>query len=88
MLVCSFSIQGVLVGVNLNPILLMRLLLAERSEYNCTHFLENEALGAGGDGGGGVTLAVFHLEKWTRGGKIILRENLGGPRDCARRCSL
>ena len=23
-------------------------------------------------------LAVFHLEKWTRGSKIILRENLGG----------
>jgi len=29
--------------------------------------------------------AVFHLEKWTRGGKMILRENLGGPRDCAQR---
>jgi len=27
---------------------------------------------------------VFHLEKYTRGGKRILRENLGGPRDCAR----
>jgi len=31
--------------------------------------------------------AVFHLEKWTRGGKIILRENLGGRRECARQCS-
>ena len=25
-------------------------------------------------------LTVFHLEKWTRGGKIILRENLGGAK--------
>jgi len=32
--------------------------------------------------------SVFYLEKWTRGGKIILRENLGGPRDCAQQCSL
>ena len=32
--------------------------------------------------------AVFHLEKWTKGGKMILRENLGGPRDCVWQCTL
>jgi len=25
-----------------------------------------------------ITIAGFHLEKWTRGDKVILRENLGG----------
>ena len=25
-----------------------------------------------------VHYAGFHLEKWTRGGKVILRESLGG----------
>ena len=29
-----------------------------------------------------VYYAGLHLEKWTRGGKIILRETLGGRRDC------
>ena len=33
--------------------------------------------------------AVFHLEKYTRGGKMILIEKLGGgPRDCARQRTL
>ena len=30
-----------------------------------------------------VHYAGFHLEKWTRGGKIILRETLGGSKGTA-----
>jgi len=36
--------KSVLVGVNLNPILLKGFLLAEMSGYNYTHLFENKAL--------------------------------------------
>ena len=29
-----------------------------------------------------VYYAGFYLKNWTKGGKIILRETLGGQRDC------
>ena len=46
--------KGVLVGVNLTPILLKGFLLAEMSVYNYTHLFENKARAGGETEGEGV----------------------------------